>query len=818
MRLLFTKHSLAWPRASGHDVHAFHMMKACGELGHEVSLATFVEPSAEALTGLPLTAWYSLESPPERMANQFPVIRKTRLQERFRSFYGIPDARLAALNGLAGEVRPDAVVLVGLDALPYLPALPLKTIRVWYAADEWVWHHLSQLRLGHRDLGSNLRDAAIKGIYERAYRRLVDRAWVVSETERRAMRWLAGIARVDVLPNGVDGEYFRPSSRDAVEPRSAVFWGRLDFGPNIQALEWFCGKVWPIVRARVPDARFTIIGFNPSKAVRHLASGNGISLMPDLEDLRPTARRHSLAVLPFVSGGGIKNKLLEAAALGLPIVCTPTATVGLRGLDDSPLLVTSTPEQMTRTIEDLWTDAGRREQLSARVRAWVLEYHTWTAAARDAVAGLERCPSRVAVPRGGEVAASQGQGLTKASDRTQPVRVGFVLHSMQVAGAEVLVAETIRRLRGRIEPVVFCLDEVGALGDRVRGEGVEVLVLGRRPGLDLTIIPRMARAIRSRQLQVLHAHQYTPFFYGALAARLSGVGPRVVFTEHGRHYPDVVSAKRRLANRLVFDRLADRVNAVCAFSARSLVECDGFRSKRIEVIENGVDLTKYGRPADARALRVRLGLDPERRYIANVARFHPVKDHPTLLRAFLEVSRARADVDLLLVGDGSLRGELEALANDLGVAARVRFLGVRNDVADVLRAVDLFALTSVSEAASITLLEAMAAGLPVVVTAVGGNPELVRDGIDGLLAPRGDHHAIAAAMLRLLGDADLARAMGRAGAERVRTQFRIDRTIERYYELYVGATGAENLQPVSRFFRDRDRGPDSSALHSRIGP
>src|SRR5262249_14700129 len=156
---------------------------------------------------------------------------------------------------------------------------------------------------------------------------------------------------------------------------------------------------------------------------------------------------------------------------------------------------------------------------------------------------------------------------------------------------------------------------------------------------------RMAREIRSRRLEVLHAHQYTPFFYGALAAKLSGVRPRVVFTEHGRHYPDVVSAKRRLANRLVFDRLADHVNAVCRFSAQSLSDRDGFSAGRIQVIENGVDLTGYSESADLVGLRRTLGLDPVRRYIANVARFHPVKDHRTLIHAFSDVARVQADVD-----------------------------------------------------------------------------------------------------------------------------------------------------------------------------
>jgi L-malate glycosyltransferase len=369
----------------------------------------------------------------------------------------------------------------------------------------------------------------------------------------------------------------------------------------------------------------------------------------------------------------------------------------------------------------------------------------------------------------------------------EPVKVGFVLHVMQVAGAEVLVAETIRRLGERIHPVIFCLDGIGQLGEQMQREGVDVIAFDRRPGVDLGVSWRMAKQIRERRLDVVHAHQYTPFFYGSIAARLSGVGPRVVFTEHGRHFPDVVSSKRRLVNRMLFDRLADEVNAVCEFSARALREKDGFVRRPIEVIPNGVDLARYA-TGDRAAARRAIGLDAGRRYITTIARFHPVKDHRMLLNAFAEVARARGDVDLLLVGDGPLRSELEQTAASLGLATRVKFMGVRADVPDILRASDVFALTSVSEAASITLLEAMASELPVVVTAVGGNPEIVRDGIDGMLVPRGDASATAAAMLRVLGDAGAAGAMGRAAAERVRARFRLDATIARYYELYAGSS------------------------------
>ena len=369
---------------------------------------------------------------------------------------------------------------------------------------------------------------------------------------------------------------------------------------------------------------------------------------------------------------------------------------------------------------------------------------------------------------------------------TGPVKVGFVLHVMQVAGAEMLVAETIRRLGLRIDPVVFCLDAVGPLGERLRSEGVAVVAFSRRPGLDLGVSRRMAREIRERRLDVLHAHQYTPFFYGAIAARLSGVRPRVIFTEHGRHYPDVVSARRRWTNQWVLDRLADDVNAVCEFSARHLAEQDGFDVRRIAVIENGIDAPLYGRAVDVAVVRRRLGLDPGRRYVATVARFHPVKDHATLIRAFADCVRTRPDVDLLLVGDGALRADLEQLSAELGLRDRVRFLGVRDDVAAILGAVDVFALTSLSEAASLTLLEAMASELPVVVTAVGGNPEIVRDGVDGLLVPRGDTGAIAAAVGRLLNDPGLAQRLGQSAAARVRSLFQLDRTIERYYALYRG--------------------------------
>lgn len=367
---------------------------------------------------------------------------------------------------------------------------------------------------------------------------------------------------------------------------------------------------------------------------------------------------------------------------------------------------------------------------------------------------------------------------------SRPPRVAFVLHSMHVAGAEVLVTEIIRRLRHRIDAVVLCLDGVGALGESLRTEGTPVLALDRTPGLDWRLVTRLSNALDEQAIEVVHAHQYTPFFYSALSKVRLHRPLHLIFTEHGRHFPDVVSSKRRLVNRLVLSRLANEITGVCGFSIRSLADKDGFGHRPLKVVPNGIDLTKYSLAVDREAACCAAGIDPERRHVACIARFHPVKDHATLVAAFATVAAARPDTDLLLAGDGTLRTALEAQVESLGLRGRVQFLGVRSDVPALLRASEVFALTSLSEAASITVLEAMACARPAVITAVGGNPDLIRDGVDGRLVPRGDRTALAEALIALLSDPEKAAAMGRSGRARVESSFRLEDTIATYASMY----------------------------------
>jgi polysaccharide biosynthesis protein PslH len=384
VRLLFFKEAFAWPRAKGHDVHCFYMIKALAELGHEVSLVTLTPPPPESIQGLRLAMCRVLRAA-ENHDGEVPL-PLTRLQERFRSYWGIEKALIQDVARAARECEADAVVAVGLSVLPYLAGVH-GAKRVWYAADEWAWHHLSQVRPFSPSTWSEIRAGLIKGLYERVYAPLLDRVWVVTEADRRAMRWVAGARAIDVLPNGVDGDHYCPQDQPQGE-RSCVFWGRLDFGPNIQAVEWFCKRVWPAVRAAAPDARFTIYGFNPTAQVLAFANRDGVTIVGDLPDLRTEVDRHQVVVLPFVSGGGIKNKLLEAASLGKAIVCSPQACGGLRVPLTLPFLKVRKPAQWAQTLQALWADSERRQKLGLEARRWVLEHHTWQTAARDALAGL----------------------------------------------------------------------------------------------------------------------------------------------------------------------------------------------------------------------------------------------------------------------------------------------------------------------------------------------------------------------------------------------------------------------------------------------
>jgi L-malate glycosyltransferase len=358
-----------------------------------------------------------------------------------------------------------------------------------------------------------------------------------------------------------------------------------------------------------------------------------------------------------------------------------------------------------------------------------------------------------------------------------------LLHSLRVGGAEVLAARLARRFVGAYRFVFACLDDLGSLGQELRDQGFPVHVLGRWPGLDWRCTYRLASLLRREGVDLLHAHQYTPFFYGS-AARQFRRRPTVLFTEHGRHHPDYPRRKRMLANRLLLSR-RDRVVGVGRSVRQALIDNEGIRPERIEVIYNGIDLSPVPQGGDHRtAVRREIQVGDRDLVVIQVARLDYLKDHLTAIRALECVVRQRADVRLILVGEGPEEGAIRELVAACRLGDHVRFLGLRGDVARLLAAADLFLLSSISEGIPLTLIEAMAAGLPIVATRVGGVPEVVEDGRTGLLTPGGNPQALAESILRLADQPLLRGEMGRLGRARAESLFSEGRMHAAYHQLY----------------------------------
>ena len=355
-----------------------------------------------------------------------------------------------------------------------------------------------------------------------------------------------------------------------------------------------------------------------------------------------------------------------------------------------------------------------------------------------------------------------------------PIHVGHVLLSLRAGGLENGVVNVINGLdRREFLSTVCCLQSAGEFAGRIADARCRILEFGLRPGNDPRLVWRLARAFRSLRLDIVHTRNAEAFFYGALAARLAGV-PAVVHSEHGRTFPE--KWHRALLQRWLLRGTA------CAFAvsrelAEAMVTQIGVPPASFRVIYNGVDTAKFAAAArGARAHRDQI-------LIGSVGRLAAVKNHRLLLQA---VARLPPDLPwrLVLIGDGPERDNLQETARQLGIGARVSLLGHRDDIAALLGELDIFVLPSVSEGMSNTLLEAMAAGVAVVASDVGGNREIIEAGRCGLLFAPGDPLAAAQAIEQLSSDAQLRGRLASAGAQRAGSTFSLRTMLGAYEDLY----------------------------------
>lgn len=360
-------------------------------------------------------------------------------------------------------------------------------------------------------------------------------------------------------------------------------------------------------------------------------------------------------------------------------------------------------------------------------------------------------------------------------------RVLHVLNTLSTGGAEYLVLNVAKALdRTRFEMSVASMGGDGEIGQELRKIGVGTFVLERRQGLDPLLVPRLVSLLRREKIDVVHTHNVAPWLYAGIAARLAGVP--VCHTEHSSLFPNQRALKRaeRGLGLITKAVICDGEDV-----RRQLIEEQGLSPRNVVTVYNGVDTALYGAPGDREHERRALGIGPDQPVVGTVARLEPVKDQATLLGAFERVVAAVPEARLVLIGDGSVRAALEEQARSPGLAGKVHFLGRRPDVAALLPVMDIFALSSVSEGLPLTILEAMAAALPCVSTAVGAVPEAIVEGETGHVVPVGNPDALAAALLPLVRDAALRKRQGTAGQTRARALFDLHQMTRRYEDLWT---------------------------------
>jgi len=368
------------------------------------------------------------------------------------------------------------------------------------------------------------------------------------------------------------------------------------------------------------------------------------------------------------------------------------------------------------------------------------------------------------------------------------LRVCHIMSADLWAGAEVQLATTVAHLvnESAVSVSAVLLNE-GQLAANLRRLGVPVAILDETRINSLDILIGLVRIFREQRIDLVHTHRYKDTVLGLIAARIAGV-PYAVRTMHGLREPmtgwahlkfGVYEALEKVALRCC----ADQVIAVSKDMA-GILRRSGYPADRITHIHNGIDLNAVRSLRRRQDIRRELGVDSETYLIGAVGRLSPVKGHANFLRAARLVLHKQPRAKFLIVGDGPLSAELQATDGALRIDGACLFVGHRTDVRDLLPAMNVFVLPSLSEGIPMALLEAMALGVPVVATAVGGVPEVVRHRVNGLLVHSGDDRALADACVALTFDRDLAERLSANGRRTIEEAFSGTRSCEALTRVY----------------------------------
>jgi len=371
------------------------------------------------------------------------------------------------------------------------------------------------------------------------------------------------------------------------------------------------------------------------------------------------------------------------------------------------------------------------------------------------------------------------------------IKIAYIVNTLSFGGIEKYVLDLVNYINVQIfEPCIVSLTKTGPVVKYLERPQTKIFEMGKKQGNDLRLPFRMAALFRREKIDVIHSNNWGTFGESVLAKRLSGTAC-ILHVQHGMELNDEEASshkKRRMRNRIrrFFSYFADQLVTVSNAGVQFITKEWRVPERMVKLIYNGVSL--YGE-FEAQILRnkkrAELGFSEDDIIVGSVGRLSPVKNYRCLIKAFSHVVDKIAQAKLMLIGDGPEKNILKFLIRDLGLESKVKLLGQRSDVKTLLPIMDIFSLSSISEGISISILEAMSASLPVVVTNVGGNPEIVVDGKTGMLVESNNPEALANSIIHLLKNPKKRKEMGRATRNRVEEKFSLEKMVSAYEELYL---------------------------------
>jgi len=367
--------------------------------------------------------------------------------------------------------------------------------------------------------------------------------------------------------------------------------------------------------------------------------------------------------------------------------------------------------------------------------------------------------------------------------RNEKVKILHITFNLCIGGTQQVIRQIVENSDSlRFEHQILCIDgSLGAIGESLIEAGLHVTVYEKQPGVDYQLITFIKSYIKEHAVDMLHCHQYTPYFYGVLGGFLTAA--KIIFTEHGRFYPDRHNFKRRLINPLL-SFFTDEITAISVATANALTKYEYLNAAKISVIYNGIKDLKDSHESRG-ALLNDLKLSNQCRYVGTVSRLVPIKNQKMMIKAFSILKKEVSNIKLIIIGDGEIKADLSAYVNQLGLENDVKFTGFINDPQRYIKLFEVFLLSSFSEGASMTLLEAMSLSVPCLVTNVGGNPEIITDKDNGRIVPSDDSKSFAIVLKEMLADENTMGCYGQSARKQYLNKFSVCRMISSYESLYL---------------------------------